>query len=82
MNRFAMQVIIWDTEKKDSLRANGPQLRTCDSSVVYKVVSHAKLAAALSPCRRTSGHHFLQPHHCIDTRLMRICLHLREKHAR
>ena len=61
----------------NSLRANTHHQPTCESSVVYEVGSHAKLAAAVSPCRRTSGHHFLQPHHCMDMCLMRICLHLR-----
>jgi len=58
-----MQVIIWDTEKGNSLRANGPQHPTCESSVVCKMVSCAKLAAALSPCGRAFSHHFLQPLH-------------------
>ena len=77
-----MQVIIWDTEKGNSLRANGPQHPTRESSVVCKVVSRAKLAATLSPCGRTFSHHFLQPYHCMNTRLMRICLHLRDKQGR
>ena len=67
-----MQVIVWVTEKGDSLRANSHHQGTSESGVVCKVRSHAKLATALRPCRRTCGLHFLQPYHCMDTRLMCI----------